>query len=459
MFADEQFDGFFVHAAKHKITTSASMKVNKTKRRIQPKTTSGWVEAVLLTVRYFSAPTRADTLLMPLRKTLGSREYAVCQDLFYGVLRNFLLLQRSVDCLCARPPVPEARALLMVAGYELMESGDSVEQRALVTHHAVEMSAEILPEKFRGFVNAVLRRIPEVIKSIPGKSEDPIERLYVEYSHPRWLVKRWIEAFGEENARKLLAWDQSIPSVYIRMENGVTAPDSLKPSQWKGFYEYQGHGWDEVEKLLKDRKAYAQDPSTRISVELLAPKPGESVIDLCAAPGGKAREILSVMDGKGILACVDLPGARSERLVENLAGDHGELKLAVIGKDVFELDDATFVTNELPTKFAAVLLDAPCSNTGVLRRRPDARWRLSREEIAQAADLQKRLLQKASTLVADNGRLVYSTCSIDASENEELVAAFLASNPQFTLTEKRLAYPWVDGHDGAGAFLLTRKSN
>jgi len=103
-----------------------------------------------------------------------------------------------------------------------------------------------------------------------------------------------------------------------------------------------------------------------------------------------------------------------------------------------------------------VLLDAPCSNTGVLRRRPDARWRLRENDIAEAAKLQAKLLEKAASLVAEGGRLVYSTCSIDVEENAMLIDAFVKNHPEFTAGPSRLAFPWSDGHDGAGTFLLTR---
>jgi 16S rRNA (cytosine967-C5)-methyltransferase len=434
------------------------MKVNTTKRRISPKTKSGWVESVNLTVRYLAAPTRADALLTPVRGFLDAREYSTCQQLFYGVLRNLSLLQASVDYLCVRKPIPEARALLMVAGYELLEDKDRPEKRALITHHAVEMSGTILPEKLRGFVNAIVRRMPEAMSELPKKLSDPAARLALQYSHPDWLVKRWIADFGIEAAEKMLVWDQSVPPVYIRMEESAEAPAGLKATQWKNFYSYDGSGWAAVEELLKTHKAYAQDPSTRLSTELLNTHEGESVLDLCAAPGGKAREILPSLNGKGTLVCVDLPGGRCEHLRENLAGDHGNIKVSIIERDVFELDDSVFEANGAPKKFDAVLLDAPCSNIGVIRRRPDARWRVGETDVAKAAELQAKLLEKASTLVADKGRIVYSTCSIDEEENAKLVDAFVKKHPEFTAGASKVSYPWIDGHDGAGAFLLTRNS-
>lgn len=432
------------------------MKVNKTKRLILPKSQSGWVNAVSLTVHYLTAPARADSLLMPLRASMSAREYAVCQELFYGVLRNLSLLHKSVDYLCVREPIIEVRAVLMVAGYELLASRNDDGKRAVVTHHAVERAKEILPPKFHGFVNAILRRMPEATEEVPKKLEEQTARFSIQYSHPKWLVRRFLAEFGPENTESLLKWDQTVPLVYIRLENETQPPACLKPTQWNGYYEYDGSGWSTVEGLLQSRNAYAQDPSTRLCIELLAPKSGESILDLCAAPGGKSRQILPRLDGEGTLVCVDLPGGRCEHLRENLSGNHGNIKVTILEKDVFELSESLYIEKKLPTQYDAVLLDAPCSNTGVIRRRPDARWRLGENDIAQAAELQAKLLEKASSFVKTGGRIVYSTCSIDDEENTKLVEQFLLQHPEFSLTKSHLAYPWVDGHDGAGVFLLTR---
>jgi 16S rRNA (cytosine967-C5)-methyltransferase len=432
------------------------MKVNTTKMPDSTVNVSGWVEAVYLTGHYLSRPTRADSLLAPVRGRLGAHEYALCQQLFYGVLRNLSLLNAGVDSLCPRKPITGAAALVMVAGYELLEDGADAGKRAVITHHAVEMARKILPARMRGFVNAVLRHLPEKLVELQAAAVDPVDKLALANSHPAWLVRRWMGEFGPESTEALLKWDQQVPPVCLRLEAGVEAPPCLKPTQWPGYFSYEGGGWYAVENLLNARKAYAQDPATRLCVELLDPRPTESVLDLCAAPGGKARHILPRMAGQGTLACVDLPGVRSERLRENLAGEHGGLRVEVVESDVFELNEDLFKARNLPALYNAVLLDAPCSNTGVLRRRPDARWRLSEGDIEKAAALQTKLLEKAAMFVAPGGRLVYSTCSIEAAENADVVAAFLAAHPEFKAGASKLAFPWADGHDGAGAFVLLK---
>jgi 16S rRNA (cytosine967-C5)-methyltransferase len=429
------------------------MKVNKT----NSYPSSGWTEAVAVTCDYLKNPSRSDSLLSSVRSDLDAREFATCQRLFYGVLRNLALLRRAVDLTCEYKPLPGAAALMMVAGYELVEEGSGEEQRAKITHHAVERSREILPEKMLGFVNAVLRKLPDALANAVDAEADPVKKLAMKFSHPSWLVRRWADEFGIESTTALLEWDQKPSPVYLRIENGAPKlPENLKPTQWPGYFVYEGGNWSDVETLLNARQAYAQDPATRLCVELLAPKSGEKILDLCSAPGGKAREILSRVDGAGRLVCVDLPGERGGRVRENLSG-MGAGTIGVFEADIRKIDGGAFAARGFPEAYDAVLLDAPCSNTGVLRRRPDARWRLSDGDIEKAAEVQLSLLEKAASFVAKGGRLVYSTCSIESRENDEVVAAFLSKHPDYELVSSVRAFPWKDNHDGAAAACLARK--
>jgi 16S rRNA (cytosine967-C5)-methyltransferase len=429
------------------------MKVNKT----NSYTRSGWTEAAAVARGYLKNPSRADVLLADARPDLDAREFATCQRLFYGVLRNLALLRRAIDLTCEFKPLPEAEALMMVAGYEFIEDGTGEEMRAKITHHAVEMAHEILPEKMYGFVNAVLRKLPDALVKAVESESDPVKKLALKYSHPSWLVRRWAGEFGIENTQALLEWDQKPSPVYLRIENGVEKlPDNLKPTQWAGYFSYEGGSWADVEALLKAKTAYAQDPATRLCVDLLSPKAGEGVLDLCSAPGGKARNILSRMNGSGTLVCVDLPGIRCSKLRDNISGVSGA-RVEVIEIDVLKLGGEVFKSRNLPESYDAVLLDAPCSNTGVLRRRPDARWRLQDGDIEKSAALQEELLEKASQFVSKGGRIVYSTCSVGNCENDGVVAAFLAKHPEFEKSGEVKAFPWKDNHDGAAAACMRRK--
>jgi 16S rRNA (cytosine967-C5)-methyltransferase len=167
------------------------------------------------------------------------------------------------------------------------------------------------------------------------------------------------------------------------------------------------------------------------------------------------------MDNTGTIVAVDLPNKRLKRLEENLRSFQKENpNLRIVPQDILEINDKIFEAHDLPSRYDGILLDAPCSNTGVIQRKPDIRWRLDADDINECAKLQLSLLTKASQWIKPEGRLVYSTCSIDYKENDAVIEAFLNSpkGNSFNLTEKKIYYPWEKKHDGAGVFLL-QKSN
>ena len=193
---------------------------------------------------------------------------------------------------------------------------------------------------------------------------------------------------------------------------------------------------------------YVADPSTRYAIDLLAPRPGEEILDACAAPGGKAAAIIAATGGKARLTATDLHEHRLPTLQENLDRQgSASVKTA-------QADWSQPCPPEWERHFDAVLLDVPCSNTGVIQRRVDVRWRVTPAEIRRLAALQKSILENASRAVKPGGRLVYSTCSIDAEEDGLLVRDFLRNHPEWTLKEEKLILPHQEKSDGAYAALL-----
>jgi 16S rRNA (cytosine967-C5)-methyltransferase len=180
------------------------------------------------------------------------------------------------------------------------------------------------------------------------------------------------------------------------------------------------------------------------------------VADLCAAPGGKSLLIADAMKA-GQLVAVDVPGARIDRLKENLSRTAG-VEVALVQADVLQNLTPALREHKLPDSFDAVLLDVPCSNTGVMRHRVDVKWRLQPGDFKKHPQQQLSMLHAAAKLVKPSGRIVYSSCSIDAEENEHVVKAFLAGKAggPFRLEQSTLSYPWTSGHDGAAAFLLRK---
>jgi 16S rRNA (cytosine967-C5)-methyltransferase len=413
----------------------------------------GWETAVLLTERWLATKTRVDALLEQLTPGLAVQERARAQHLFYGVVRWADRLEAALAGLMARAPRTKVRAVLFVAGFELLETGA---EPAKVVHHAVEKSKKLASLKEAGLINAVARKLAGRLAEKPATAAEA-------YAHPAWLVTRWEKEFGVDATRQLLEWNQQPAPVYARWRSDGPTPEFLTPTKWPGYFEVKAGHWDEVRQLAHTGALYLQDPSTRLCIELLAPGANETILDACAAPGGKSLFIADVMK-TGRIVALDLPAiegepdVRFERLKENLTRVPSGVEVALMPGDLRDAGARFFKEYNLPESYDAVLLDAPCSNTGVMRHRIDVKWRLQEGDFAKHATQQLALLRAAARLVREGGRLVYSTCSIDPTENEQVVQRFLKdARVPWTLERHVVAFPWTDGHDGAGAFLLRRK--
>ncbi|HEY0863486.1 MAG TPA: RsmB/NOP family class I SAM-dependent RNA methyltransferase [Lacunisphaera sp.] len=419
-------------------------------------TFGGWEAAVGLTERWLARSERVDALLEGLPSALTGQERARAQQLFYGVVRWSSRLEAALSGLMARPPRTKVKAVLVVAGFELLEGGPAL--TAKVIHHAVEKAKTVCSAKEAGLVNAVARKLALRLAEKPAD-------VATELAHPEWLVGRWTQQFGAATTRQLLEWNQQPAPVYARWRIDAPVPEFLAPTKWPGFYEVKAGKWDEVRRLANEGALYVQDPSTRLCIGLLAPQPGEVILDACAAPGGKSLFIADTMKSGKVIALDEPaePGKADIRLVrlkENLARAPAGVEVAQVEADLRKVNTVFYRNLNLPESYDAVLLDAPCSNTGVMRHRIDVKWRLQDGDFARHAEAQLELLHAAARLVRPGGRIVYSTCSIDGQENEQVIKAFFDSRAggPFKLEASVQAYPWKDGHDGAGAFLLKKNS-
>ena len=422
-----------------------------------------WAHAARLVARWVEKGERVDALLESLPRGLSGVDRGRSQNLFLGAVRHRGRIDSHLRALITLPPRPRVQGILLVAGFELIEGGDE-HHAARVGHHAVEQTKVLASPSEARLVNAVVRKLAAGLASepVPPKTAGA-EQIAEYFSHPEWLVKRWLAQFGVEATRALLEWNQKPAPLFARWRNRERAPSEeelswLAPTAWAGFYEVkQGH-WPQVEAALAAGLIYLQDPATRLAVELLGLKAGECVLDMCAAPGGKSLAIADTL-GSGRVVAVDLPGVRVDRLKENLARVSG-VETALVQGDLVASGAAIFAEAGLPAEYAAVLIDVPCSNTGVMRHRADVKWRLQAGDFAKHGRQQLSLLTAAAQVVAAGGRIVYSTCSLDEDENEDVVQAFLksAAGVGFALEKSAIAKPWENGHDGAAAFLLRRKS-
>jgi 16S rRNA (cytosine967-C5)-methyltransferase len=353
---------------------------------------------------------------------------------------------------------------------------------AKIVHHAVDQTKALASPAEARLVNAVVRKLSIALATpAPGEAATA-EELSEYFSHPVWLVNIWLKQFGATHTRALLEWNQKPAPVFARWRSSYvvpkplahdaagnqveasaapqavadTPPAWLKPTQWTGYYEVESGHWSKVEPLLRSGKIYLQDPATRLAVELLAPQPTEVVLDACAAPGGKSVLIADTLQ-QGKVIAMDLPGPRIERLAANLSHLPPTVGVALVQADLRNSAGEMLKEHGLSQAFLAVLLDVPCSNTGVMRHRVDVKWRLQEGDFVKHPRQQLALLAAAARLVAPGGRLVYSTCSIDERENEAVVKEFLADRHGKWVQEGAVSSrPWETGHDGAAAFLLRR---
>ncbi len=431
-----------------------------------------WTAAARLIARWLERRERVDELLDTLGHSLGATERARCQHLVFGVVRHFGRIEAALDRLIAHPPRFSTRAVLFIAGFELIDAASKELADGLppkIVHHAVEQTKRLASPAEAKLVNAVVRKLADVLRDASPPKLATAEVLAEYFSHPVWLVRSWLAQFGTDGTRALLEWNQQPAPVYARwrpsfaktaegaaVEPAAVAPEWFKPTAWAGFYEVPAGRWSEVEPLLKSGIIYLQDPATRLAVELLELQETEIVLDGCAAPGGKSLLMADTLQHGKVIA-MDLPGPRIERLAENLSRFPVTVGVALVQADLRESATAQLKEHGLPREFQAVLLDVPCSNTGVMRHRVDVKWRLQEGDFKKHPRQQLALLIAAARLVGRGGRLVYSTCSVDREENEDVVKAFLADrHGQWTLEKQVIARPWETGHDGAGAFRLRR---
>jgi 16S rRNA (cytosine967-C5)-methyltransferase len=374
---------------------------------------------------------------------LESHDPGKTRWLVMEVFREWLRIDRILGILIKKEPRPRTRNLLRLAVGEFLDR--DAERQPRIVHHAVETAKKMGISKAEcGFINGVLRSII--------RKWDDFGKIDQKTTHPEWLVNRWIDQLGESNAMQLVSWNQQVPKLTIRAK---ACPGYAKETPWNGFYSIESGRFAEVIEDLRTGNAYMQDPFTRIPVELLGVKKGEHVLDLCAAPGGKTRLIAEALDGTGRLLAVDKPGHRLDRLTGNLS-QLGYRNIEVLGSRLEELDEGILKILSGRKKMDAILIDVPCSNTGVIQKRPDVKLRIKESSFVVHANQQKMLLKNAARWVRPGGRLVYSTCSIDSEENSQVVESFLEQNPQWKLEQSVMSYPWECDHDGGGAFLLTR---
>lgn len=329
-----------------------------------------------------------------------------------------------------------------------------------------------------GFVNAVLRGYAREADATAAKlAALKRDRPAAGWSHPDWLVDRWTSRLGSDQTQALLEWNNTPARTFARA-NTLKGDAGKLLELWREEnvdYDFVRRDWlpDNLVFQLKSHPPlatltsfregwfYVQDPSTLLAVELLDPQPGDSVLDVCAAPGGKTTYIAQRMRNEGRIVATDTSGIRLERLKDNCS----RLGVTCVESRVIKSapkkppPEENGSVGETPAaSYDGVILDAPCSNTGVMRRRVDLRWLIKPDEIERLAGLQAELIRTAASQVKPGGNLVYSTCSLEPEENTQLIDSFLKENAEFELQDQREVTPWSDGVDGAFVAKLQRSN-
>ncbi len=375
---------------------------------------------------------------------LSAKNRPLAQNLVYAVIRNQTLLDHIANNLAEGKLDPKTRRVLRLGLAEVLLLDGA-------PHAAVHETVALASGWAKGVTNAILRRaLKEKDAILAGIDALPPP---VRWSVPEFLWERWVGQFGAENTAALADWNQQPAPVYLRVNPLKPGLDSSELSPVKGHPDFFQAPGNFPKTWLQTGLAYAQDPSTALATGLLDPQPGESILDACAAPGGKTFAMAVAMKNQGRIVAADRSPARLERMRRNLD------RLGVTNAECV-VEDGLAANAKTPAGpgFDRILLDVPCSNTGVIRRRIDVRWRLKPGDFEALRETQLGLLRAAVPLLQPGGRLVYSTCSLETDENEAVIEKFLTDTPNFTLVEQRRIVPWRDGFDGAFAAALETKS-
>lgn len=406
-------------------------------------------------------------------------------DIVFGTIRNTtaidFVITRIAGCPVERIP-PKLLNIIRIAAYELIYTPD-VPEYAIV-NEAVENSKIIARKKQADFVNALLRKLTTAIENrkiplddadfrktlpqttstgcrfhncfLPQPDTEQADYLALAFSLPKWLVAGWLNDFGAQKTRQICFASNRRPAIYIR-------PNKLKTTTHKLTEEFSGSGLDveviDPASMIRIKSAGSvtelpgfaqglftvQDITASYPVHALKPQPGQTILDLCAAPGVKTAQLAEITGDRATIIATDIDSKRLQLVRENVG------RLGIKSVCIVTYENLRQKTAELGL-FDGILLDVPCSNTGVLAKRPQVRHRITPQAINECARVQARLLEKAAPLVKSKGRICYSTCSIQKKENNHLIDQFLHSKPHFTLEFEELTLPSAQGFDWDGGY-------
>jgi 16S rRNA (cytosine967-C5)-methyltransferase len=374
---------------------------------------------------------------------LSRRDRALFTAMVYGVLRWRSRLDHVIAHFSNTPIQkiePVVLNILRLGLFQIIYLDRIPDSAAVNT--SVEITKQIGVSRAAGFVNALLRKSAANYSNVhfAAFETDPVAYLSADQSLPGWIAQRWLKRYDKETILILCDTINSIPPITIRtntlkttreqltlsleseverIESTTTAPDGIKlinPKQSIPDLPAFKNGWFQV-----------QDEAAQLVTLLLNPQPEESVLDACAGLGGKTAHIAQLMQNKGSVTAMD----KDEKKLQQLDSEMQRLNIPIVHTHCHDLNSA--LDKKQVDVFDRILLDAPCSGLGVLRRNPDIKWNSTEKSLKRHANIQKRFLETLASMVKPNGVLVYSVCSIEPEENEAVIRAFLKNHPEFVI--------------------------
>ena len=388
------------------------------------------------------------------RDGLSGPDAALCSRIVYGVMQNRMLLDFYIGAYCTQKPdhlQPPLLEILRIGAYQIIYLDKIPDSAAVNT--SVELAKLAKRGQASGLVNAVLRKLSQNKKALPPVPErDDVQRLSIQYSHPKWFVKRLVSLLGREEAERFLACDNQIAPITVQVNPLKTTLEALTEELQQAGISVQPHSWvpDCLElsgtgdlaalPSFREGKFLVQDPAARLVSLIAGIRPGQKVLDVCAAPGGKSLSAAFAMAGNGSIVACDLHENKLKRIQESA----DRLGVNII---TTQAADGRVFRPEWEASFDTVLVDAPCSGLGIIRKKPDTRYKKA-DDLFTLPVVQAAILDNAARYVRPGGTLVYSTCTILPEENEQVTEAFLAEHADFGLEPFELPLP-VGKSDGS----------
>lgn len=396
------------------------------------------------------------------KNALTGRDAAFASALAYGVLERRLTIDHILRAHCTRPPEqlsPAVLAILRTGIYQLCYM-DGVEDYAAVSE-SVALTRQFGAGKASGFVNGVLRSFLRADKQIPPppKKAGRAEQLSVEYSCPAWLVQIWLDAYGEDATLRMLAASLGKPPLYLRANTLRTTGEQLVQTlaaedvvshcdmDFPACVTVESGGAPEKLAAFEAGLFHVQDRASQLCAAALDAQPGERVLDVCAAPGGKSFTIAQMMQGEGELVARDLRDSRTRLIAA------GAQRLGLSCIETSSGDASSFDINL--GFFHRVLCDVPCSGFGIIRRKPEIKYKTA-ESVQNLPEIQYKILQTSSQYLQPGGALVYSTCTLMPAENEQVTARFLKEHPDFSQVSQKTT---TGEQESDGFFVCVMRKN